>query len=52
VSGFDLSKVRYTVGSDYKINRHNAVQLFYRFVDNRSGSNSNVIGVGYTYKFR
>jgi hypothetical protein len=51
VSGFDLKKVRYTVGSEYKINKHNGVQLFYRFIDSRNSTDSHVIGVGYTYKF-
>ena len=52
VSGFALAKSRYTVGTDYKINKRNAVQLFYRYVDKRSGADSNVIGVGYSYKFK
>jgi hypothetical protein len=51
ISGFDIKKVRYTVGTEYKINRHNGVQLFYRYIDSRKSDNSNVIGVGYTYKF-
>lgn len=49
---FAVEKVRYTIGSEYKISRHNRVELFYRFiqgVEDGTG-NANVIGVGYTFK--
>lgn len=51
-SGFSVEKVRYTIGSEYKINRHNRVELFYRFVQSveEGAKNYNVIGVGYTFK--
>jgi hypothetical protein len=49
LSDFDTSKVRYTIGSDYKINSRNAVQLFYRYIDGKN-SDSHVIGIGYTFK--
>lgn len=49
ISGFDTSKVRYTIGSAYKINSHNSMQLFYRYIDGKN-NNSHVIGVGYTFK--
>lgn len=50
--GFEVEKVRYTIGSEYKISRHNRVELFYRFVQdvNDGSGNCNVIGVGYTFK--
>lgn len=53
-SGFSVEKVRYTVGSEYKINKKNRVELFYRFVQGvgAGNSNSNVIGVGYSFKLK
>lgn len=51
VSDFDTSKVRYTIGSEYKINSHNGLQLFYRYIDGKN-TNSHVIGVGYTFKLK
>lgn len=49
---FSVEKVRYTIGSEYKINKHNRVELFYRFVQGvEAGTdNQNVIGVGYTFR--
>lgn len=51
---FELEKIRYTAGCQYKINKHNQVELFYRFIDVTSNGDSedrgNVIGVGYTFK--
>ncbi len=51
-NAFSVSKMRYTAGCDYKIDRHNAVGLYYRFVDSfDSGeSNLNVIGLEYSFK--
>lgn len=51
-----LVRVRYTIGTDYKIDKKNVVTLFYRFDDEKgvgddSESNFNYIGVGYTHKF-
>lgn len=53
LKGFDYNKSRYTIGSEYKINSHNTVELYYRYID-RSDSDENggnVIGVGYQFKF-
>lgn len=49
---FDVEKVRYTLGSEYSINKHNTVELFYRFNQGVAAGepNANVIGLGYTYK--
>lgn len=49
---FDLEKVRYTVGSEYKINKKNRVELFYRYVQGCSDKSDkgNVIGVGYSFR--
>lgn len=54
-----LSRIRYTIGTDYKLDKKNVVTLFYRFNNerekNRSGDetepNSNYIGVGFSHKF-
>jgi hypothetical protein len=51
ISDFNTSKVRYTIGTDYKINAKNSAHIFYRFIDGKN-NNSNVIGVGYTFKLR
>ena len=49
---FQVTKVRYTAGCDYKIDRHNSVGLFYRFVDSYDNdeTNLNVIGLEYAFK--
>lgn len=49
-----MDKVRYMAGTDYKINKHNVLELFYRynsFIDDDDNDNHHVIGLGYTYKF-
>lgn len=49
---FSVEKIRYTIGSEYKINKHNTVELYYRFSQGIATGepNINIIGVGYTYK--
>lgn len=51
-SGFEVEKCRYTVGSEYKINKRNRLELFYRFIQGVEAGeeNTNVIGVGYSFK--
>ncbi len=51
-AGFDVEKLRYTVGSEYKINKRNRLELFYRFIQGvePGEDNVNVIGVGYSFK--
>lgn len=51
-----LEKMRYTAGCEFKINKQNHIELFYRFVDIRDDDNfnnrdSHVLGVGYKFKF-
>ncbi len=50
--GFALEKVRYTLGSEYRINRHNRVELYYRFIQGTAvgEDNLNVIGIGYSFR--
>ena len=48
--------MRYTAGCDFKINKQNHIDLYYRFVDIRENDNfnnrdSHVLGVGYQFKF-
>jgi hypothetical protein len=51
ISDFNTSKVRYTIGTEYKINSRNGVSLFYRYIDGNN-NNTNVVGVGYTFKLK
>lgn len=49
-------KMRYTAGCEFKINKHNAVDVFYRFQDvnkddNYNDRDSHIIGIGYLFKF-
>lgn len=51
-AGFDIAKLRYTIGTEYKINRHNRVELYYRYLQGvETGEESlNIIGIGYSFK--
>jgi len=49
-----MDKVKYTVGTDYKINKHNSLEMFYRynnFIDNDENDGQHIIGLSYMYKF-
>jgi hypothetical protein len=50
--GFDLKKTRYTIGSDYKLNKKNVFSLYYRYIDKSDSDeqSGHVIGVGYKFK--
>lgn len=54
-NAWELEKVRYTVGGDYKINKKNTVGLFYRYQhvhnDSDNEPNRHVIGLSYKVKF-
>lgn len=46
-----LEKIRYTIGTDYKLTKKHVFQVYYRFQDDRSGdADKHVLGVGYTFK--
>ncbi|MCC8114772.1 MAG: DUF2490 domain-containing protein [Bacteroidales bacterium] len=47
-------KIRVTAGADWRINKHNYIELYYRYIDHSDDDepHGNIIGVGYTYKFR
>lgn len=48
-----LEKTRWTLGSEYKINKRHAVEAFYRFQNeaDEDDTDMHVLGVGYTFKF-
>lgn len=51
-----LEKMRYTAGCEFKINKHNIVDVFYRYQDINGGDNyndrdSHILGIGYLFKF-
>lgn len=50
-----LTKVRYTVGADWKLTKQHALSLFYRYQnvnnDDENQPNEHILGVGYTFKF-
>lgn len=48
---FKSEKTRYTAGCGYKIDSHNSIDLFYRFIREYADRNNiNVIGIGYSFK--
>ncbi|MDE6243828.1 MAG: DUF2490 domain-containing protein [Muribaculaceae bacterium] len=51
---FNVERIRYTVGCAYKINKHNSVDLFYRYIQVPSTGNpedrGHIIGIGYNFK--
>lgn len=50
-----LQKTRYTVGTNYKLNKHHNINIYYRYqsVNNNDDDEPDihVLGLGYTYKF-
>lgn len=52
LSGFTYEKIRLTLGTDYKFNKHHSISAFYRYIDQKNDDdvNGHVIGVGYTFK--
>ncbi len=48
--GFSVRKMRYTIGADLRIDKHNSISAFYRFIDRTHSDNSNVVGVSYQFK--
>lgn len=51
-SRFDVEKLRYTIGSEYKINKKNRLELFYRYIQGveMGEADAHVIGLGYSFK--
>lgn len=50
--GFALDKSRYTIGTDYKLNKHHSVGLFYRYIDRTDDdeASGHILGIGYKWK--
>lgn len=49
--GFVNDKTRLTAGTAFKINKHNSLDVFYRYsIVSGSDPNLNIIGVGYSFK--
>ena len=50
---FALDKVRYTVGTEYKINKKNKLKVYYRYQDyaDIDEVNGHVLGLGYAFEF-
>lgn len=49
----EMDRIRYTIGSKYKLNKQHAFNLFYRYIsfaDDEENS-AHMIGLGYSYKF-
>lgn len=46
-------KLRYRIGTEYKIDKDNDIQVYYQFQDNHSSDNpaGHAIGVGYSFEF-
>lgn len=52
--GNTLNKLKYTVGSEYKLNKRNTLQLYYRYInftDDDEANGKHMVGLGYSYKF-
>ncbi len=50
--GFAYQKTRATVGTDIRLNRHNSLSVFYRYIDfsDDDEPGGHVIGIGYRFK--
>ncbi len=52
-NAFAYDKIRYTVGTEYKINKENKLKLYYRYQDyaDLDEVSGHVLGVGYAFEF-
>lgn len=52
LSGFSTEKTRWTAGAEWKISKHHAVNLYYRYINHADDDeeDGHVIGVGYQFK--
>lgn len=48
-----LEKARYTIGTEYKLNKRNAFRCYYRYQDSKDDDDidQHILGIGYTIKF-
>ncbi len=51
-AGFAVEKIRYTVGSEYKFDKHNRIKLFYKYIQRLDAVNesAHVAGIGYSFR--
>lgn len=55
-NAWNIQKVRYTLGADWKLQKRHVVTAFYRYQDvngddDDNDPDSHILGLGYTYKF-
>lgn len=54
-NGWNLEKIRYTIGAEYKLNKKNVLGLYYRYQhvndDSDDEPNRHILGLTYTCKF-
>jgi len=55
-NAWDVQKVRYAVGTEWKINKQNALEVAYRYQNVRNDDtdfepNRHILGIAYSYKF-
>ncbi len=55
-NAWQLDKVRYTLGADWKVSKHHGVGMYYRLQtvngsDDDNDTNEHIIGMSYQYKF-
>ncbi len=52
-NAFAYDKIRYTIGTEYKINKENKLKLYYRYQDyaDLDEVSGHVLGVGYAFEF-
>lgn len=50
---FSIDKTRLTAGTEYKINKHHAIDIYYRFIrpKDHDDDKQHVLGIGYAFKF-
>ena len=49
-----LDKIGFILGTKYKINNKNSLDLYYKYVnfdEDEDETNSHIIGIGYSHKF-
>lgn len=51
--GWSVKKTRWTVGTEYKVNKKHSFDLYYRYQDHEDDdeTNGHVLGIGYKFKF-
>lgn len=54
-NAWNLAKTRYTIGADWKVSKHHAVTIFYRYQDvnddDENEPDEHIVGLSYKFKF-